>query len=40
MPAMSEAVIQLAILKDTLLTSNQRLHWRPKADRILAGVSI
>jgi hypothetical protein len=30
------AVIQLAILKDTLLTSNQRLHWRPKAARTRA----
>jgi crossover junction endodeoxyribonuclease RusA len=30
------AVIKLAITKDTLLTSNQRLHWRPKADRTRA----
>jgi crossover junction endodeoxyribonuclease RusA len=30
------AVITLAINKDTLLTSNQRLHWRPKADRTKA----
>lgn len=30
------AVINLAISKDTLLTSNQRLHWRPKADRTRA----
>lgn len=30
------AVITLAIQRDTLLTSNQRLHWRPKADRTKA----
>jgi crossover junction endodeoxyribonuclease RusA len=30
------AVIQLAILRDTLLTSNMRLHWRPKAERTRA----
>lgn len=32
----STAMITLAINKDTLLTSNQRLHWRPKADRTKA----
>jgi len=30
------AVINLAISRDTLLTSNQRLHWRTKADRTRA----
>lgn len=30
------AVISLAISRDTLLTSNQRLHWRTKADRTRA----
>ena len=30
------ASIILAITKDALLTSNQRLHWRPKADRTRA----
>lgn len=30
------ATITLAISKDALLTSNQRLHWAPKADRTRA----
>jgi hypothetical protein len=30
------AVIHLAIMRDTLLTSNMRLHWRTKADRTRA----
>jgi len=32
----SEWKISLAISRDTLLTSNQRLHWRTKADRTRA----